>query len=60
MSFPNNTFEGHLVTFTGLDGVTQYCGVVGKISEQTFPTGLLVSDLGVFDKENNWLQIKRN
>lgn len=53
ISFPNNTFSDHLVTFTGLDGVTQYCGFVKGISKEIIATGLLVSDLGVYNDENN-------
>ena len=54
ISFPNNTFEKHLITFTGLDGITQYCGIVGDLAGLgSSITGLLVSDLGIADKINN-------
>jgi hypothetical protein len=53
ISFPSNTFENHLVTFTGLDGITQYCGTVGQQSQTIITTGLLVNDLGLIDKFNN-------
>ena len=53
ISFPNNIFEKRLITFTGLDGITQYCGVVGDLAGlPAIITGLLVSDLGVFDEES--------
>jgi hypothetical protein len=52
ISFPTNTYQEHLVTFTGLDGVTQYCGVVQKEIGEPI-TGLLVSDSGLYDDESN-------
>lgn len=46
ISFPSTGFEDHLITFTDLDGLTQYCGIV-KYEETVLITGILVSDLGI-------------
>jgi len=51
ISFPNNQFDGHIITFTDLVGLTQYCGIVGKQLESPQPTtGILVTDLGIADQ----------
>jgi len=47
ISLPSTGFEYHLITFTDLDGLTQYCGnVKGTIVGQP-TTGILISDLGI-------------
>jgi hypothetical protein len=52
IAFPSNSYQGHLVTFTGLDGITQFCGVVEEIVDQP-TTGLFVTDLGILEKPGN-------
>lgn len=42
---------GHLITYTDLAGLTQFCGVVQGLSEST-TTAIFVTDLGVYDEEN--------
>ncbi len=47
IAFPSTGFENHLITFTDLLGITQYCGIVRGISDFVGITGLLVIDLGI-------------
>lgn len=46
ISFPSNTFDGHLITFTDSVGLTQYCGIVDRLLSGVTITGFLISDLG--------------
>lgn len=48
--FPSTGFENHLITFTDLAGLTQYCGIV-QGQNNTSINGSLISDLGLYDKE---------
>jgi hypothetical protein len=51
VALPTSELEKHLITYTDLAGLTQYCGIVkGKTQES--PTALFVTDLGVYDEEN--------
>jgi hypothetical protein len=48
ITFPDNTYDGHLVSFTDSAGLTQYCGIVNKLVSPPVPTtGILVTDLGL-------------
>lgn len=47
IAFPSTGFDNHLITFTDLLGITQYCGIVKGISDFVGITGLLVTDLGI-------------
>jgi hypothetical protein len=49
VSLPTSGFENHLITYTDLAGLTQYCGVVGR-TNQISPNILFVSDLGIPDE----------
>jgi hypothetical protein len=51
--FPSNLYSDHLVTFTGLDGITQFCGIVKEEVVNVVITGLLVADLGIIEKTTN-------
>jgi len=52
ISLPTSGFEDHLITFTDLAGLTQYCGIVKEQSEG--PTNVIfVSDLGVYNDTSN-------
>lgn len=46
ISFPTNQFVNHLITFTDLDSITQYCGIV-EDKQSTNITGVFISDLGI-------------
>lgn len=48
--FPSSGYENHLVTFTDLLGVTQYCGIVQNMVSNIPTTGVLISDLGIPEK----------
>jgi hypothetical protein len=52
IAFPSNSYQEHLVTFTGLDGITQFCGVVNFEVDAAI-TGLLVVDLGIVERTTN-------
>lgn len=52
VALPSNLYINHLITFTGLDGITQYCGIAKEIVNQP-TTGLFVTDLGIAEKETN-------
>ena len=48
IALPNNTYDGHLITFTDLGGITQFCGTInGVVNGISSITGLIVSDLGI-------------
>lgn len=48
VAFPNNTYENHLITFTDLAGITQFCGTVsGPVDGIQSVTGILITDLGI-------------
>jgi hypothetical protein len=50
IAFPSTGFQDHLITFTDLFGITQYCGTVkGQVGDVAI-TGLLVTDLGKPDE----------
>jgi len=49
VSLPTSGFENHLIAYTDLAGLTQYCGIVGRKNEP--PSNVLfVSDLGIPDE----------
>lgn len=52
VALPSNSYKDHLITFTGLDGITQFCGIAKEIVDQP-ATGLFVTDLGIAKKETN-------
>jgi hypothetical protein len=53
IAFPSNSYLDHLVTFTGLDGITQFCGGVDEEITGEPITGLFVTDLGILVKPGN-------
>lgn len=54
VALPSEGLESHLITYTDLDGLTQYCGVIKEQAQQgLIPDVLLVSDLGLIDKYTN-------
>ena len=50
MILQSSGLENHLITFTDLVGLTQYCGTVQNL-ESVPITGVFINDLGVADKE---------
>jgi len=52
ISFPSTGFEDHLITFTDLSELTQFCGIVREQINQPV-TGILISDLGLLNEGNN-------
>lgn len=46
VALPNNTYSSHLITFTDLGEITQFCGIVKEIVEGEPITGIVVTDLG--------------
>jgi hypothetical protein len=50
MILQSSGLENHLITFTDLAGLTQYCGTVQNL-ESVPITGVFINDLGVVDKE---------
>ena len=54
IGLPSEGFENHLITYTDLAGLTQYCGVVkGTVQDSGLPDAILVSDLGLLNQETN-------
>jgi len=53
IALPSEGLEKHLVTYTGLDGLTQYCGVIsGLAGDGAGVDVLLVSVLGLLSETN--------
>ena len=53
IALPSEGLENHLITYTGLDGLTQYCGVIQQqLKQGVIPNVLLVSVLGVLNDIN--------
>lgn len=52
VSLPSSGYENHLITYTGLDGLTQYCGIVKQPSSPP-ANHLFVTDLGLYNDTNN-------
>jgi DNA-binding beta-propeller fold protein YncE len=46
VALPNNTYSNHLITFTDLGEITQFCGTVKEIIQGNPITGIVVTDLG--------------
>jgi hypothetical protein len=53
VALPSEGLENHLITYTDLDGLTQYCGLIKSVVRDQTPTVLLVSILGLFNDETN-------
>ena len=54
IALPSEGLENHLISYTDLAGLTQYCGVIqGKVRDSGLPDALLVSDLGLLNRETN-------
>jgi DNA-binding beta-propeller fold protein YncE len=49
VALPSSGFDGHLITYTDLVGLTQYCGIINGESGG-FADALFVSDLGLPDE----------
>lgn len=52
VALPSEGLENHLISYTDLAGLTQYCGVI-KMTASGLPNALLVSDLGLLNEETN-------
>jgi hypothetical protein len=50
MILQSSGLENHLITFTDLVGLTQYCGIVQSLTSVP-TTGVFINDLGVYDEE---------
>jgi hypothetical protein len=50
VALPTSNLERHLITYTDLAQLTQFCGIVGKTASTT-TTGIFVTDLGVFNPQ---------
>jgi hypothetical protein len=54
IGLPSEGLENHLISYTDLAGLTQYCGVIqGTVQDSGLPDALLVSDLGLLNEETN-------
>jgi hypothetical protein len=53
VALPSTGYENHLITFTDVAGLTQYCGIVQEETKCEDIFGVLVSDLGVYNDLNN-------
>jgi hypothetical protein len=53
IALPSEGLENHLITYTGLDGFTQYCGVISGLARDGVGADvLLVSVLGLLNETN--------
>ena len=53
IALPSEGLENHLISYTDLAGLTQYCGVIQGTVQESLPDALLVSDLGLLNEETN-------
>jgi len=54
IALPSEGLENHLISYTDLAGLTQYCGVIKRtVQDSGLPDALLVSDLGLLNEETN-------